>query len=111
MTRLFTWISILFTPRRSFAYRQLEEQLKRVEAERDDYRDRWIKSVEHALVTSGKPKFSIVDQRSEPVEPVKRLSRAEIEAQKKEQADREFEDWLLAHPDEKRHVNDVDYLT
>jgi hypothetical protein len=79
-----------------------------MEIERDDYRQRWVEAVNHALVSTRQPRLEAGKLRDTlPPEPIKRMSRAEIEADYQARKDKEFLDWQMKQP-KSGQPNDVD---
>ena len=108
MSKLLATLNLLFSPRRSFVYRELEGRLRQMEIERDDYRQRWVEAVNHALVIARQPRLEAGKPRDTlPPEPIKRLSRAEIEADYQARKAKEFLDWQLKQR-QTVQPNDVD---
>jgi hypothetical protein len=90
--------SILFTPRRSFAYRQLEERLRDVTAERNEYKDLWQSAMRYIAYEEGKPRFGEeekgegeVRQADEPARP----TLAELQTEFEQEKERRFLAWQL----------------
>jgi hypothetical protein len=113
-------ITRLFTPRRSFAYRQLEAerdrevghlkaQLARMREERDDYKEQWISAVNYGLQLTGKPRLNIGDQPPPPKPPLMKITPAAIEAKYKDKHDRNFREFLAAEKARGTAPNDINY--
>lgn len=90
--------SILFTPRRSFAYRQLEKEYERVLAERDEYRTLWQSAMRYIAYEEGKPRFgeeekgeSEARQADEPARP----SLTDLQLEFEQAKERRFLAWQL----------------
>jgi hypothetical protein len=100
----------LLTPRRSFAYRQLEARVAELSTERDMYRDMWIAAVNTRL--QNKP--SVTEGKAPDRLPIReestRRTRAEIEAELN-QKDREEYDAAVREANKAGTLpNDIDFL-
>jgi hypothetical protein len=83
-----TFLEWLTQPRLSV--RLLQEQLSKVEAERDHYRDLFVQALEQSRIIPRQ-----AEHRTEQVEPEpQRLTRGEIEAEYLDNATREYEEFV-----------------
>ncbi len=117
MKSVLSFIALLFTPRRGFAYRELEKTLAserllaiqerdRLITERDEYKERWVKAMNYALQITGKPRLSIAEPPPNSPPPVK-LTAADIERKLQKENDRRFAEFEAAQKAREGAPNDV----